>query len=192
MKPLCICHRRPGAAAAPLAERRRFLGVAALATLGVVAGCDRSVDAGPSRTPVEIGAATSCELDGMLLADYPGPKAQVFYADAPAPVFFCDTVELFSTLLRPEQIRVVTAAWVQDMGRADWEQPRGHWIEARRAFYVRGSRRHGSMGPTLASFSLEAEARRFAAEHGGTVLRFDEIKPEMVDLSGGASFDQRM
>ena len=128
----------------------------------------------------------------MLLADYPGPKAQVLYADAPAPVFFCDTVELFSTLLRPEQIRVVTAAWVQDMGRADWEQPRGHWIEARSAFYVRGSRRHGSMGPTLASFSLEAEARRFAAEHGGTVLRFDEIKPEMVDLSGGASFDQRM
>lgn len=192
MKPLCICHRRPGAAAAPLTERRRFLGVAALATLGVVAGCDRSLDAGQSRTPVEIGAATSCELDGMLLADYPGPKAQVFYADAPAPVFFCDTVELFSTLLRPEQIRVVTAAWVQDMGRADWEQPRGHWIEARSAFYVRGSRRHGSMGPTLASFSLEAEARRFAAEHGGTVLRFDEIKPEMVDLSGGASFDQRM
>lgn len=128
-------------------------------------------------------------------ADVPrGPEheAQLSYADASAPVFFCDTVELFSTLLRPEQVRAVSAAYVQDMGRADWQQPRGNWIDARTAFYVRGSRRHGSMGPTLASFAQEPDATRFAAEHGGKVLRFDEVKPEMVDLSGGAKTDQRM
>ena len=39
---------------------------------------------------------------------------------------------------------------------------------------------------------LAADARRFAGEHGGTVLKYAEIKPEMVDLSGGAKFDQRM
>lgn len=172
-------------------RRRRFLGSVAFATLGALAACE---DAGRdgTRAPMEIDASTSCELDGMLLADYPGPKAQLFYADAPAPLFFCDTVELFSMLLRPEQVRVVVVAYVQDMGRADWEQPRGHWIDARSAFYVRGSKRHGSMGPTLASFAQEADARAFAGEHGGTVLRHEEITPEMVDLSGGAKFDQRM
>ena len=72
---------------------------------------------------------------------------------ASGPEFFSDTVEMFNTLRRPEQVRVVKGAWVQDMAQADWELPRGHWTDARSAFYVRGSRRHGSMGPTLASFA---------------------------------------
>lgn len=187
----CAC--RPGAAHfVPSGARRRFLGLSAAAAFGALAGCTRGGDAGPAVAPRDFDASTSCELDGMLLADYPGPKAQVIYADAASPAYFCDTVELLSTLLNPEQVRVVQAAYVQDMGRADWEQPRGHWIDARSAFYVRGSRRRGSMGPTLASFAQEADARRFAGEHGGTVLRFDEIRPEMVDLSGGARFDQKM
>ena len=175
--------------------RRRALGLVALAALpaaGLLAACGEKPGAAQSLAPVEIDRGTSCELDGMLLADYPGPKGQLFYADAAEPAFFCDTVELLNMLLRPEQVRKVAAAYVQDMGRADWDQPRGHWIDARAAFYVRGSRRNGSMGPTLATFSGEAEARTFAGQYGGTVLRFEDIKPEMVDLSGGAKFDQRM
>ena len=75
---------------------------------------------------------------------------------------------------------------------ADWNQPRGHWIDATQALYVRGSKRLGSMGPTLASFAQAADARKFAAEYGGSVLGYAQIKAEMVDLSGGAKFDQRM
>jgi copper chaperone NosL len=78
------------------------------------------------------------------------------------------------------------------MGQADWDQPRGHWIDARQAFYVLGSQRHGSMGPTAASFAGEAEAQTFVQQHGGRLLRYAEIKPEMVDLSGGALHDTRM
>lgn len=168
---------------------------AALATsllIGLaLAGCGRDETAA-ARTAAEIQPGTTCSLDGMLLADYPGPKAQIHYRGAPAPEFFCDTVELFSMLLRPEQVRPVAAAYVQDMGRADWERPQGHWIVAQDGWYVVGSRRHGSMGPTIASFAQEADARKFAGEHGGQVLRFAEVKPEMVDLSGGAQHDQRM
>lgn len=195
MKPLCNCRRHGGMPAAAGGERRRFLGSVAIAALAALAGCDgpgSGSSGGGTRAPREIEASTSCELDGMLLADYPGPKGQLFYADAAEPAFFCDTVELLNMLLRPEQVRKVAAAYVQDMGHADWDQPRGHWIDARAAFYVRGSRRNGSMGPTLATFSGEAEARAFAGQYGGTVLRFEDIKPEMVDLSGGAKFDQRM
>jgi copper chaperone NosL len=176
-------------------RRRQLLGLAVLASLGALGGLaacgDRPGDA-RALAPVEIGAATSCELDGMLLADYPGPKAQIHYAGAAAPVFFCDTVELFNMLLRPEQVRKVLAVYVQDMGQADWEQPRGHWIDARTAVYVPGSKRHGSMGPTIASFAQEADAARFAVGYGGKALRFADIKPDMVDLSGGALHDSRM
>lgn len=142
--------------------------------------------------PVEIGAGTSCSLDGMLLADYPGPKAQIHYAGQEEPDFFCDTVEMFNIYLTPEQVRVVRALLVQDMGKADWDVPRDHWIDAKTAYYVHGSKRHGSMGPTIASFAQENDAVKFAAEHGGKVYRFSDITPDMVVLDGGAQHDRSM
>ncbi|MBC3911180.1 nitrous oxide reductase accessory protein NosL [Undibacterium umbellatum] len=145
-----------------------------------------------SITPVEIDPHTTCDLDGMLLADYPGPKAQIFYEGKESPTFFCDTVEMFHTLLSPEQVKAVSAAYVQDMGKADWDQPRGNWIPAKEGFYVLGSKRHGSMGPTIASFAQEADAKKFIGQWGGKFLRYVEIKPDMVDLSGGALHDTRM
>ncbi len=162
-------------------------------TLGLLtAGCARQSAQQASTGPVEISAGTACELDGMLLADYPGPKAQIHYADADRPAFFCDIVELFNTLLAGEQVRAVRAVYVQDMGKADWNEPKGHWIDAKTAVYVLGSRREGSMGPTIASFANRADAENFAKEYGGRVLGFADIKPDMVDLRGGALHDSQM
>lgn len=177
-------------------NRRRWLCrcgglLAAAAVMPLLAACDRDGGAGPA-APIEITSGASCSLDGMLLGDYPGPKGQVLYAGSNQPEWFCDTLELLSELRRPEQVRAVRGAWVQDMARADWQQPRGHWIDARSAFYVLGSRRKGSMGATAASFGSAEAAQAFVAEHGGKVLRFDEVTPEMADLSGGALHDTRM
>ena len=180
------------------ASRRQLLGWATLASLGALTGitgltgCTQADTSAQSLKPVEIDRTTSCELDGMLLADYPGPKAQVHFAGQSKPSFFCDTVELFSTLLAGEQVRAAQAVYVQDMGQADWNAPQGHWIDGKAAIYVVGGKRHGSMGPTIGSFAQEADAKKFAAEYGGKVLRFAEIQPAMVDLSGGALHDTRM
>ena len=52
---------------------RHTLILAALAAT-LVAACGKS--SGPAAvSPLEITRNTSCSLDGMLLADYPGPKA---------------------------------------------------------------------------------------------------------------------
>ncbi len=162
------------------------------ALLGMaLAGCDPSQSA-KTLAPVEIDLHTTCDLDGMLLADYPGPKAQIHYAGQDAPVFFCDTVEMFHTLLAPEQVKAIQAVYVQDMGKADWNQPRGHWMDAKAGIYVLGSKRHGSMGPTIAAFAQEADAQTFIQQWGGKMLRYGEVKPSMVDLSGGALHDSRM
>ena len=48
------------------------------------------------------------------------------------------------------------------------------------------------MGPTLATFSSEADAQQFIQTYGGKLLRMADIKPEMVDLSGGAGHDSSM
>lgn len=157
-------------------------------TMLLAVGCsgqDESVQA------QEITKETVCALDGMLLWDYPGPKAQIHYEQGP-PDFFCDTMEIFALYLRPEQQKRVVALFVQDMGRANWNQPRGHWIDARAGFYVFGSKRHGSMGPTMASFAREDDAQLFAQKHGGKVLRFNEVTLDMVALDGGVLRDERM
>lgn len=139
--------------------------------------------------PVEITRDTNCSLDGMPLMDYPGPKAQVFYERQAAPDFFCDTVELFALLLKPEQQKRVRAVYVQDMAQADWNQPVGHWIDAKTAFYVVGSKARGSMGASLVSFAREQDARTFAARQGGKVVRFDQVTPDMATLHGGVIDD---
>ena len=159
------------------------------ALLLALAACGR--EGTQSAGPQEITRETACSLDGMILADYPGPKAQIHYEGAP-PDFFCDTVEMFSIYLEPEQQRRVTALYVQDMGKASWDKPVGHWIDAKTAYYVKGSRRHGSMGPTIASFAREEDALAFAKEYGGQVLRFEAVTPDMADLSGGALHDASM
>ncbi|MBK7717936.1 MAG: nitrous oxide reductase accessory protein NosL [Simplicispira sp.] len=166
----------------------------ALAVLGGLPAWPGCGKAGPRQhsPPVEIDRSTSCELDGMLLADYPGPKAQIHYDGQAQPAFFCDTTELLNTLLAGEQVRAIRAVYVQDMAQADWDHPEGHWTDAQAAFYVLGSKRHGSMGPTVGSFAKEADAQRFAADYGGKVFPFAAIQPDMVDLSGGAMQDNRM
>lgn len=176
----------------PLNRRRLLCGCAGFAALSL-AGCKPN-DQGASgdQPPAEMDNMASCSLDGMLLADFPGPKGQILYAHDKQVHWFCDTVELLSTLLAPEQVRAVRAAYVQDMGKTDWDRPQGQWIVARNAYFVLGSKRHGSMGPTAASFADETSAQNFVQTYGGRMLRFADIKPEMVDLSGGALHDTRM
>lgn len=155
----------------------------------VLSGCGQGEQG--ETGPLELTQGTACALDGMLLLDFPGPKAQIHYTQGPVD-FFCDTVEMFSVYLHPEQQKRVRALYVQDMDKADWDSPRDDWIDARTAFYVAGSKRRGSMGATFVSFVEEAAARAFIEEYGGQLYRFDEITPGMAVLDGGALHDQRM
>ena len=176
----------------PLNRRRLLCGCAGLATLSLL-GCGQSGDAAAGASaPAEISAQASCSLDGMLLADYPGPKGQIRYDGVAEVQWFCDSVELLSVLIAPAQVRAVVSAHVQGMALADWDEPRGHWMEAREALCVLGRTRYGSMGPTAASFATEAAAQAFVQQHGGRLLRYADLKPDMVDLSGGALHDTRM
>lgn len=156
----------------------------------LLAACGKSSNA--PVTAQDITQESFCALDGMLLADYPGPKAQIHYSGQAAPEFYCDTMEMFALLLKPEQARLVSAAFVQDMARTDWNMPRGAWIDAKTAFYVVGSKKRGAMGPTLPSFGSRESAQKFADAEGGKVLAFAEITPDMTRLDGGALHDKRM
>lgn len=174
-------------------QRPLLYPAAALLLAGLLTACDNGKNsAALAGHPVNIDPGTSCSLDGMILADYAGPKAQIHYDGQSRPDFFCDTVEMFNIWHNPEQARRILAIYVQDMGKTSWEKPDGHWIDAKAAFYVHGSRLHGSMGPTIASFASENDARKFAETNGGTVLRFDQVTDDMSALDGGALHDHSM
>jgi copper chaperone NosL len=173
--------RRPG-------HRNAAFGAHVLIAIALLGGCGQQ-RAQPE--PGEVTAETTCALDGMLLGDFPGPKAQILYETGETE-YYCDTVEMFSMLLKPETGRRVRAVFTQDMARADWAAPHGAWIDARTAWYVHGSDRRGSMGPTFAAFSRREDADAFARSYGGRVLRFDEVTPDLADLRGGAVHDEGM
>jgi len=165
-----------------------FKPLAGALLFGLLAACN---NAGPKAEAVEPGADTACVLDGMLLKEFAGSKAQIHYAEG-KPDFYCDLMELFSALLAPEQKRRPVASFVQDMGKADWEHPVGNWIDAKGAFYVAGSKKRGSMGPTLGAFSTKEAAEQFAQKEGGKVLRFADVTLDMVTLTGCATHDTTM
>lgn len=161
-----------------------------LLTLAMLTACEQPTH--QNTTPIEITRNTACSLDDMILADYPGPKAQIQYANQTQPEYFCDLIELFNVILKPEQSRKINAIYVQDMGSTQWEEPKGQWIDARTAFYVIGSKKMGSMGPTFGSFAQEKSAKEFLNMYGGKIYKFDEITADMATLDGGALHDQHM
>lgn len=154
-------------------------------TLLLLAGCDGGEQATAPAEPQDPDRSASCEVCGMTVVDYPGPKAQIWLKGEDAPRHFCSTRDFFAYLLEPDSPRPhrIRAMYVHDMGQTEWEQPhagKGHWVPAREAFYVAGSDRKGAMGPTLASFAERQAAEDFAAEHGGTIEGFDAIDRELM------------
>ncbi|WP_426105143.1 nitrous oxide reductase accessory protein NosL [Massilia sp. TSP1-1-2] len=149
----------------------------------VLAACSEATLAPVAQEP---SAGAACALDGMVLQDFPGPKAQVHYTEG-KPDYYCDLTELFAVLLAPEHKRKVAAVFVQDAGKTDWAKPSGHWIVAKDALFVVGSRKQGSMGATFGAFASAQEAAAFVQREGGTIVQFDHMKAAMLDKSGAAA-----
>ncbi|HLV78121.1 MAG TPA: nitrous oxide reductase accessory protein NosL [Marinobacter sp.] len=164
----------------------RFL-FAALAAL-LIAGCSGEESQTQARpAPVHFDAADECHVCGMGITRFPGPKGQAFTEREQQVRKFCSTKDMFAWALQPEHSNRDHTLYVHDMAQSEWEHPDDtHLIDAREAFYVAGSGRSGAMGPTLASFASETDAREFAAEHGGHVLAFDEITLDHLntDMAG--------
>lgn len=160
----------------------------------VLAACnDRSAKA---PTPLEPTADAVSHFCGMLLAEHPGPKGQIFLKDRSSPVWFSSVSETVAFTMLPEEPAGIVAIYVNDMGKArNWERPEaGMWVEARSAWYVIGSDRRGPAGMGDGErepipFGQEADARQFRETHGGRVVRFAEIPQDDI-LGNGAGADR--
>lgn len=126
--------------------------------------------------PVIIQNGEECDLCGMYINRFPGPKGQVFERGLTSPKRFCSTRDMFAYALQPEHLHRIEHIYVHDVATADWDdQGKALYIDAKTAFFVSGHKLKGAMGPALASFSKRADAEKFIAEQGGEILTFEQI-----------------
>ncbi len=127
---------------------------------------------------------------GMNLMEHVGPKGQIILASRKDPVWFSSARDALSFMLLPEEPKDIRAVYVSDMAKAEsWEEPgETNWTDARKAFFVIGSRMMGGMGADeTVPFSDRAAAEKFAGENGGRVVAYAEVPRDYVLGSGETS-----
>lgn len=152
------------------------------------AGCEEEEEA-TLPPPQELSREAMGHYCGMIVADHPGPKAQIHLKRSESPVWFTSVRDAVVFTMLPEEPKTISAIYVTDMSKAEsWESPGpGTWMDAHDAWYVVESSRMGGMGaPEAVPFSDEADANRFIAEFGGRLVRFGGITAEYVLSPVGA------
>ncbi len=167
-------------------KNRRILGFAvmAIAFLAVnLSGCNSDSQDTDSHPPVEITTGDECHLCGMYINRFPGPKGEAYVRGNPRALKFCSTRDLFAYVLQPDVQTILGQIYVHDMGKTDWQKPATqaeYFTDARTAWYVVDSAVKGAMGHTLASFAKKPDAEQFIRQHGGRLLRFEDITLEII------------
>lgn len=155
----------------------------ALLMLGLT-GCGEKEQPVQSLEPVGFHADDECHVCGMVVLEFPGAKGQA--VEKGSVKNFCSTGEMIGWWLQPENRVLDARLYVHDMAHGTWENPDdSHLIDAKSAWYVAGTSLKGAMGAVLASFADEAAARKLAEEHGGRVLRFEEIDQAVLQEASG-------
>jgi copper chaperone NosL len=153
-----------------------------LSAVLIVAGCGDEPAPAPPK-PHALTAEAVGHYCGMGLLEHAGPKGQVILASQDWPVWFSAARDALSFTMLAEEAKDIRAIYVSDMGKAEsWERPGAeNWVEARRAFFVVGSRKQGGMGaPETVPFASPEAAHRFAAENGGSVVTFSHVPRDYV------------
>ncbi len=148
-----------------------------------ITGCGEDAGKAAPPPPFELTADAVGHYCGMNLKEHAGPKAHIILASRREPIWFSSARDAFSFSMLPEEAKDIRAIYVSDMAKAkDWDDPGAdNWVEAGHAFFVTGSRKQGGMGaPETVPFSDRVAAEKFAAEHGGRVVRFDEVPRDYV------------
>jgi len=148
--------------------------------VGIEACTSKNETTQAKHDPVAIEAGEECHLCGMVISKFSGPKGELYDRNGIVRKF-CSTRDLFSWYLQPENQMSSQEIFVHDMVETPWDKPEDkHLVSARQAWYVVGSNMMGAMGPTLASFKQQDDAKAFIVKHGGRLLAFKDITLTMM------------
>ena len=136
-------------------------------------------------SPQYVQRSARCPVCGMYPYRSPQWMGQIVFNDQTASTFdspvdmfrFLNNMVLFDKQHKPAD---VGAIWVADFGTKAW-------VDAKKAFYVIGSKALGPMNdPNLPAFATREAADAHINAQGGKVLLFGEVTREVIkSLSGG-------
>jgi len=163
---------------------KTLIRLAAIAAVAItVSACSEQ----QSKTEVPLPVALTEESVGhycnMTILEHTGPKAQIFLANNPHPIWFSQVRDGIAFIRSPEEQEDAVVVYVNDMGKAtEWDFPGDDtWIDAQQAWFVIESRKTGGMGtPEVIPFGSEQSAAAFVGENGGMVVRLAEIPDAYV------------
>jgi copper chaperone NosL len=161
---------------------KRFTLTVGILGVMTLAGCNQQAQQAPP-APHELTGAAIGHYCGMNLIEHNGPKGQIILASRDEPVWFSSARDAFSFTMLPEEPKDIRAIYVSDMAKApSWEDPGAtNWVDAHKAYFVIGSGMQGGMGaPETVPFSERAAAQKFAADHGGRIVTFDEVPRDYI------------
>jgi len=167
----------------------KLAGVAAL--MITVSACSEQQTKTELPQPVALTEESVGHYCNMTILEHTGPKAQIFLANNPHPIWFSQVRDGIAFIRSPEEQEDAVAVYVNDMGKAtEWDFPGDDtWIDAEQAWFVIESRKTGGMGtPEVIPFGSKQSASVFVGENGGIVVRLAEI-PDAYVL-GSVGLDQ--
>ncbi len=119
----------------------------------------------------------------MIIADHPGPKAQIYIRGKEQPLWFSSVRDAFSYLYLPGENKNITAFYVNDATNiSDWQKPpSNNWMDGMKAWYVIGSQKRGGMGALEAvPFATKKAAENFIEQHGGNLVPYRDVPVKYV------------
>lgn len=160
---------------------KRGMTIALLAGLLALGACQREAEVPPA--PFAMTEEAMGRYCGMNVLEHAGPKGQIILAKYDEPIWFSSARDAIAFTMLPEEPKDIRAIYVSDMAKApSWDEPgTDNWTDARKAFFVIGSDAMGGMGAAEAvPFSTEEAATGFVKDHGGTMVRFDEVPRDYI------------
>ncbi|NOZ77409.1 MAG: hypothetical protein GXO65_07095 [Euryarchaeota archaeon] len=162
---------------------------------GILAGCAGAKETGhPAATPAPTTAAPAavepveptmqdeCPICGMMPAKYSDWKAEIVFKDGTV-VHFDSPKDMFKYLKGLDNMGM-DKVWIKDpaaiAGAFVTDYSSKKYIEAKTAYYVKGSDAQGPMGADLVPFADHMDAMNFAKEHGGEVMEYKHITKDVL------------
>lgn len=152
----------------------------------LLAACGQSEQAAaPPPAPQGVSEHAQGYYCTMNLAEHVGPQGQIFLTSKPGqPLWFSTVNQVLGFMRHPGEPKDVAAIYVSDLSNVpDLSKPIANhiWIDAKAAHYVIDSKIIGGMGAADAMpFADAAKAQAFAQQHGGKVVRYDEVPDSYI------------
>lgn len=148
-------------------NKRRLLGLSILLIAVLISACGRSPDA--------------CPVCNMKVKPSDPWAAEIVYKDG-SKLMFESPGDLMTFYSAPDRFEVTDAQ--KDRSNIDQilvkdYQTRSQ-VDARQASFVYQSKVHGPMGRDLVPFADESAALAFVETNGGSLIKFEEVTPDMV------------